>query len=330
MNKFERLRAALAGEEVDRPPFSLWMHFPDADHDARLFAGRNVTLAGYVDPDFLLSMPSSTFMAENWGTVTNHLPLLTGGLSVTTHFPVEKLEDWRAIRQLDVRTGAMGRELDQLRRLVDAIGKHTPVLPTILSPLTVVKKLCRPAYRTHLEQAPELMDDVLREITATIKEFVRQAMDAGCAGIYFATQEATTDSLTPSLYRRFGRPYDLDVISAASDGWCNVMHAHGVNIMSEEVFEYPVHALHWHSYETAPSIPEYMQAMGAAAKTVIGGLQRAAITKGKLDVVRADVESTMRDTGGRKIIFGPACVIHYPVSQAALVETANVIRSARS
>ena len=34
MNKKERIQAALEGQETDRVPVSLWMHFSEADQDS--------------------------------------------------------------------------------------------------------------------------------------------------------------------------------------------------------------------------------------------------------------------------------------------------------
>src|SRR5438270_6340876 len=43
-------------------------------------------------------------------------------------------------------------------------------------------------------------------------------MAAGVDGIFFATQMATTDLLTREEYEEFGRPYDLQVLEAATTG----------------------------------------------------------------------------------------------------------------
>ena len=48
MSKWERVEAALAGEAVDRPPVSLWQHFPEQDQTAEALADVHARLAGAV------------------------------------------------------------------------------------------------------------------------------------------------------------------------------------------------------------------------------------------------------------------------------------------
>ena len=57
----------------------------------------------------------------------------------------------------------------------------------------------------------------LEMITQVTCNFVRAAMAAGCAGIFFATQDATHQAFDEAGYRRYAEPYDHRVLHAARD-----------------------------------------------------------------------------------------------------------------
>jgi len=55
----------------------------------------------------------------------------------------------------------------------------------------------------------------LEAIAETTRRFVTECLAAGADGIFFATQMARPGLTTPEEYEEFGRPYDLEVLSAA-------------------------------------------------------------------------------------------------------------------
>ena len=50
MNREERVRAALAGKEVDRVPVAAWMHLSAFDQDPISLAEAEVDLTGKLEP----------------------------------------------------------------------------------------------------------------------------------------------------------------------------------------------------------------------------------------------------------------------------------------
>ena len=58
MTKTERLKAALAGQEVDRVPISIWQHFSTVDQDPLSLAETQVKTARKFDYDFIKLMQS--------------------------------------------------------------------------------------------------------------------------------------------------------------------------------------------------------------------------------------------------------------------------------
>jgi uroporphyrinogen decarboxylase len=181
-------------------------------------------------------------------------------------------------------------------------------------------------YRRHLYSHPETVETALSKVASTMADFVRAALERGCAGVFFATQESSVSRMEVATYQRFGQVYDEIVLDAAKSGWFNVIHMHGENVMFDQLCEYPVTALNWHIGETGPLLSDYVA--NPQRKPVVGGLQRMALTHGDLSTVRADIRAAMQATGGRGLLFGPGCVIRHPIDHGVLRSVIREIGSA--
>jgi uroporphyrinogen decarboxylase len=146
----------------------------------------------------------------------------------------------------------------------------------------------------------------LETITESSVRFIDAARQNGIAGVFLALQHATYDLLTEAEYQEFGRPYDLRVLEAAQGLWFNLLHLHGSNVMFDMVSDYPVQAINWHDQTTPPSLGEAMDRFPGA---LVGGLRQwETMLRGTPDWVRAEVQSAIEDTGGRRLIVGTGCV----------------------
>lgn len=308
----DRIRATLEGRSPDRSAYSFWTHFPEIDLHADQIAAATLEFTRALDLDFVKAMPNGLYCVEDWGVVPDFSAIAGGGAAKVVRAAVERPEDWRRIRRLDPTKGALGRELDHLRRLTTALGPVTPVIATTFSPLTIAKKLGEQAFREHVATHPDLVLDALGEIAATVAAFSRQAIALGCAGVFFAVQDATS-AFGAERYGKFGQPFDAIALAGASSGWFNVLHMHGDDILFDLLAHYPVAALNWHVGEIKPSIAEYRASGGG--KTVVGGLQRMAITRGDRAAIAADLNAALTEHG---VIVTPGCVIRHPVDRALL------------
>ncbi len=324
-SKCLRVKAALAREEVDRPPYAFWTHFPGIDLDPYALAKATVSFARELDLDFVKTMPNGLFCVEDWGVVGDYTRIAEGGVARPVALGVNSVADWDHIRRLDVTQGAYGRELLHLSQVISALGPEVPVLVTAFSPVTIACKLAGAAYRAHLKTHSALVLAALAEIAATTCDFVSRAIELGGAGIFFAAQEAKRDALSEPEYRDFALCFDHQVLAAASKGWFNVLHIHGENIWFDLLKDYPVTALNWHIGETAPTISDYYA--GGGRKPIVGGLQRGTLTRGELDAVRGQIATVMKETNGRGILLSQGCVIRHPVDRAVLRAVAHDIKS---
>ncbi len=319
MRSIDRIRATLERRDVDRPAYSFWTHFPQIDLDPPAIAAATIDFARPLALDFVKAMPNGLYCVEDWGVVPDFSAIAAGGVAKVTQSAVATPDDWRRIRRRDPAEGALGRELDHLRRLVAGFGPDVPVLATTFSPLTIAKKLGETAFRDHIVSHPERVLEALGEIAATVKAFSQRAIALGCAGVFFAVQDATS-ATGAQRYRELGVPFDAEALAGAAGGWFNVIHMHGDDILFDLLTEYPVAALNWHVGETPPTIAEYRA--GGGAKPVVGGLRRMPITAGDRAAVRADVTAALASKG---VILAPGCVIRHPVDRALLADIVGAI-----
>jgi uroporphyrinogen decarboxylase len=219
----------------------------------------------------------------------------------------------------------MARELCHLGSLVEALGQEVPVLATVYSPLTIAHKLAGSALDRDIYEAPQMVLEALRAIALTTAEFVRQALAAGCAGVFFAAQDANPRRFSEEGYRRFGETFDRVVLDAASPGWFNILHMHGSSILFDCLKGYPVTALNWHIGEAEPSVAVYRREGGS--RPIVGGLRRTGLTQRDAGSVSADLVAIGAETAGRGILLAPGCVIREPVDMKFLKSVAEQIEA---
>lgn len=321
MKPRERVLAALHGEPVDRPAFSLWRHFHDRDATPEGLVAATLEFVHRWQPDFVKHTPNGLYAVEDWG-----LPIRRYD---DPHRPPERIrplfdtpDGWYRIEELDVEAGALGRELRGLRLLRAALSPDVPILMTVFSPLTLAYKLVGERIVDDLRQAPEALHAGLRTIANTMARYVAAVHAAGADGLFFATQLATENRLTREEYAHFGEPYDRQVLEAWPGGKPVVLHLHGTRIFFDLAESYPVDGISWHDRETSPSLAE---APERTRKGLVAGLDRNAFLKGA-DIVRRQAREALAVTGGRRLVLAPSCVLPTQAPDEALEAVVEAIQ----
>lgn len=307
MTKRERLEATIRGEPVDRPAVALWRHWPGDDQRAEDLARAQVAFQQRYDFDFMKVSPSSSYCLEDWGVVDCWAAGTDEGTREYIERPVHSPADWHKLAVLDPRQGALGRQLRCLELIAAQVGPEVPFIQTIFSPLVQAKNLAGDdQLLVHLRRYPEDLKAGLETITETTVRFVREVLRTGAAGVFYAVQHACYSLLCEEEYRHLGRPYDLRILETVQEGWFNVLHIHGRDIMFEALADYPAQAINWHDRETWPALAE---ALKRCDKALIGGLRRLeTMLLGTPDDVRAEAADAIAQTGGRRFILGTGCV----------------------
>jgi uroporphyrinogen decarboxylase len=305
VTKRDRLRAAISGDAVDRPPVALWRHFPQEDARAEDLARAHIHFYRTCDWDFLKVTPTSGYYGDDWGLRAGYRPNPEGTRHYTDR-PIKKPADWAALRPLDVTTGVYGRELHALH-LIRQEARDDVILSTIFSPLTIARTLSGDqALVRYLREEPEALHQGLASITDVTRRFAEETLNAGADGIFFATQCATTDYLTDEEYEEFGRPYDLQVLDAAAQAEFRILHLHGEHVMFDLLTDYPVDILNWHDRRTPPSLAEAFKRFSGC---LAGGIDEArTLAADTPQAVAAQARDAIAQTSGQRLVVAAGCV----------------------
>lgn len=306
MTREERLRAAIQGRAVDRPPVALWRHFPGDDQRPEDLATATVAFQRRYDFDFVKVSPASSFCLLDWGAQDRWMGSLEGTREYT-FYPIQSPDDWYKLRPLDPTRGALGAQLRCLRLIAEGLMGQVPFIQTIFSPLAQAKNLVgKQQLLVHMRRHPDALRAGLEAITETTVRFAMAARETGMAGIFYAVQHAQYGMLSEEEYAAFGRSDDLRILEAAEALWLNVLHLHGNDVMFDLLADYPVQVINWHDRETWPTLAEAQRRFG---EVVCGGLERwDVVVRGTPDQVRAQALDAIAQTGGRRFILGTGCV----------------------
>jgi uroporphyrinogen decarboxylase len=314
MTHWERVRTALKGEDVDHVPISLWKHWPVDDQTPEGLAAATLSWQREYDFDLVKFMPTGTYGIEDWGAETIYQPNYRG-IRTVTKFGVTEVEQWPKLEQLEVTRGYLGHQIAALRLAAAELDNSVPILQTVFSPLTTARKLAGEGVFTALRLQPDTLKQGLQIIAETTVRFALESIRAGAHGVFFASQCDTYHLLNESEYKEFGEHYDLVVLNAVqAESELNMVHAHGHDIMFDLMAAYPAQMLNWHDRLTWPTLGEAQERFSGL---LVGGISEwHTLLNGPVEAIQAQVKEAIAQTGGRRLMVGPGCVVpgHTPTS----------------
>ena len=307
MGHRERVMASLRGEDVDRPPVSMWRHFFDRETTAGGIAEAMLDFQGRHDWDFMKVNPRASYHAEDWGlrVAYNH----SGPPSVAAT-PIGAPEDWLRLERLDVTQGVLGEHLRALEAIARGLDRQVPFLMTVFTPLSIASRLV-PSEETfvrHLREQWDYLRQALEVVTETFTAFSKACLDRGASGLFYATTSwATTDSMTQDEYARYARPYDLKLLEALPEAEFHLLHVCRDNNMLAALKDYPVHAFNWDARGAGnPSLAEGKALLGRRA--VVGGLDhRRGLLQSTADEMACEAEGIRAAMGNSGWMLAPGC-----------------------
>jgi uroporphyrinogen decarboxylase len=312
MNKRERVAAALAGDEVDHAPIAFWGHDYAREWSAEDHVAQTLEFVRRYDLDYVKINPRFSYLMEAWGGIFAKSDLEREGpkavrLPVVTPFDLERLQSAPAW------SPSMVEQLVAASAIVRGLRGDRPIVQTLFSPLGVLGNLVagqdgqglRPWFSEH----PARVHAALAAIAASLKAFGAELLNTGVDGVFFAPLSwASRDNATIEEYREFGRPYDLQVLSALRDARLLILHVCREHNMVEALRDYPVHVVHWDSRGAGNP------GMAAVAKdstpAVAGGISNRTLLSGTAEEVTAEVRSAIDEMGGRRLLLAGSCSIN--------------------
>jgi uroporphyrinogen decarboxylase len=311
MSKWERVRAALAHAEVDRIPISLWKHYHLQDRAPGQLAEVTYSFYQQFDLDLIKLTPSGLYPIMDWGATVKF-----GTDDDTFPLPIEPVitsaEEWATLPGLDVKKGVLRRELETIRHLAAILRGEAPFMMTIFSPLNIAFKLCGEkaagmGLLEHMRRHPQQLHSGLATIGEVVKDYAAACLEAGAPGIFFATQMATSDMMTPSEFSEFGRAYDLPVLESLADkSEITMLHVCGQNLFFDLVADYSVDAINWAAHTSGTTLAMARQ---MTDRPLAGGLSLDTLLNGAEEEAWNEARAAIEEGGRTGFLLAPDCVV---------------------
>lgn len=321
LSKHDLLLATVARKKTDRTPIALWHHWPGDDLDAEALAQVSLEYQKKWDFDWMKITPSHRYAVEDYGRTGRYDGNPEGDVAKGPS-PIASIEEWEALKPLDVTTGALGRQLRCLRLIGQQAG-DTPFIQTIFNPYSIARFLVDNRCYSWMRKYPTAFKKGLQSITETWVAFVGEVNKLGAAGIYLSVSDASYSLMSWDEYKEFAVPGDMAILSA-NKGWLTVLHHHGDDLMFEHIAKYPVQVLSWYDRRTWPTLAEGKEIFPGAVQ---GGInQWDTLLPGSPAEVEAEIREAIAQTRGTGYIVGCGCVTPIPASD---INVRTALRVAR-
>jgi uroporphyrinogen decarboxylase len=289
MTKIERVRAALAGEPVDRPPFSIWYHFGNQHAPPERTAQVHLEFFEAYDLDLLKVMNDYDY------------PMPEGMQGMATP------DDLKRLTPFDVTRTPLGRQLKAIELIASALRGKALFVDTVFNAWNTLRRnLVKEAMQPLMARHPEAVEAALQVVNDNLITYALASLERGAAGIFLSVP-ASTESVTREQYAQFMRPFDLKLLDAVRDkGECHILHAHGEKPYLDHVLDYPVHALSWADLNGGPSIAEARRQTSLA---LMAGLDHIKFPDLSARMIRNQVKAACAQAGKTKFILAPGCSV---------------------
>ncbi|MBQ7503147.1 hypothetical protein IJT93_10665 [bacterium] len=311
MNSIERLDAALAGVEVDRPPFSFWYNFGLQHMSGEAVADAHIAFAKRFRPDFLRVMNSYPY------------PLGSGSRSFDRATDLLRIPAVTAAED-----GYWGHQLRALNKIVKALKGEIWAVESIDSPWT---HLCRLSNRSLVfntaSRRPEIVKAALDVISASQVKYVQKAMETGIKGIFFTVTEAGYDALDPIKHEELCKPYNERILEAASELPFNVLRLEGGKLYFDTLTDYPTSVVSWSHFRTLPGL---VKGLLEWKRCVMGGINYETLCGESPESLRGYFEKYAEEFFINKMIIAPSGALPSDISPYILDGLIDAIESLRS
>lgn len=290
MTKRERVYATVAGSETDRPPFSLWYHFPGGDRADEAFIRNEVEFALRYDVDVLKVMHDAPF------------DLPGGALTVATP------EEFAAIPLIEPTEGWFGYHLAALRAIRERLPDDRPMLDTVFDPYAYGDKICGKQLLDWLATDPGPVREGLRRVTESLVRWSDVCLEV-VDGIYLAAGAASEATVSRALYETELLPLDVQVMQAAlAKGTLNWLHIHGAGTLHWDLLaDCPAHVICWSDRTSDVSIADARQRR--PEQCLAGGVDEVSAADVTPEQMAAQVRDALAQSGGRKLIVACGCAV---------------------
>jgi uroporphyrinogen decarboxylase len=306
----ERIDRALRGEDVDRPPFSIWHHYKRPT--AELEAQDHLEFHRRYDTDFVKVMNDFDY-------------------------PRSKTGKWYELEPLQTPYPEQLRTLELVR---DGLHGDAYFIDTLYGPYMTAMLLLAAEPEFAGKKGGEDRTDVIKSIHDFQKEntsgweqameaitqstiyHIRRSQEIGCSGTLVSIFNATSKFGSVADYERYSKPYDKRVLAALADTKLTLLHLHTLErpyLDQFKDFQAPVinYSVKTSGIPIAEVRKEYSQA-------IAGGVDEVDFDKLTTEEIRKQW-TLAREQAGSKYIITPGCSVPDASTDAELARMSRAV-----
>lgn len=214
MNSLERVSLTLQHKEADRIPVyplinsisrkTLGITYEEWTKDVDQCAEAIIKATDELDVDCICTLVDLSVEAADWGAEMLYFDD-QAACPVHDNRVIQSDEDYEKITIINPRkTPRMSEHIALARKLFEARGDVKPIVGFVFGPLGILGML-----RGHdclfmdLMMYPDKVHSALRNITETLKEFIRGLVEAGCHAIMLDTLFASKSIMSKAMWDEF-------------------------------------------------------------------------------------------------------------------------------
>jgi len=273
----QRVDRAMAGQDLDRAPFSFWHHFGLTD--AQAHATR---------------------------TLEFHRAYHTDLVKVMSDFPYPKpAGKWYELKREDNPFPDQLRALELIRT---GLNGSAYMLETVFNPWNVAQKLSSKEDVLRLkDEKPQALLDALSVITDAEIRHAKRAYAAGASGVLFSVANALSAEMTVEDYKKFSAPFDkrfLDAVAGAAPH--NILHLHVEPPYLATFHNFHAPIINYSMHVSGISIAEVRKQF--PSWVIAGGIDEVNYRKLPPDELRSQWQAAAK-AAGPKYILTPGCSV---------------------
>jgi uroporphyrinogen decarboxylase len=304
MNKIERVDRVLNGEEVDRPPVTLWYHFGVQHAGGEQFAKLTLEYFNFYDFDYLKVMNDYFYPPpEGLEAVKTK-----DDLKRINHFNVEKC-DWR-------------EQFGALKYISGELSGKAYFIDTVFDPWQSLRRnMAGENIEALMANEPDAMLTALDVIADNLIAYCKKSLSIGTAGI-FMSMYAGEDLISRENFLRFVKPPAMKVFSAIAElGTMNTAHIHGEDLFFDDVLDFPVSIFNW--WDRGPKGPSLQWVKERISGCVMGGINQKIVARTTREFLRNHVREGIELGGSKRFFLANGCSSDswgYPPSMLTIVD----------
>jgi len=299
MNRIERVERVLQGNEVDRPPLSLWYHFGVQHGDGERFARLAVDCFRHYRFDFLKVMNDYFY------------PMPDGIEAVRTAPDLER------IVRFDVETSPWREQLRAMEAIASELAGEAFFLDTVFDPWQTLRRALAGEHLDRLmEEEPDAVLSALEIIAENLCRYCERSLAAGSAGIFLSVA-AGKELVGRAPFLRFVKPFAARVLaSIRGKAILNTAHLHGDDLWFDDCIDLPADAFNW--WDRGPNGPSLAAVKERIPGCVMGGIDHKIVTRRTGPFLKEHVREGRRLGGRDRFFLANGCSIDASVNPAAI------------